>query len=219
MYQGQSIHVAAWAARFLFTHNHLATSLGSLSGGERARALLAKSMSQECDVLLFDEPTNDLDIATLENLEESFESFSGAIVIITHDRYLLERTASLVLGLRNGKGEMFGSYRQWEQSPAETTPLTSEARSSEKTAPAKVKKATKLSYKDARELSTIEEAIAAAEEKLASIQSQLDSSEHSANASKLAELCDALNAQQQDVDRLYERWQSLENLQKALSEG
>jgi ATP-binding cassette subfamily F protein uup len=216
LFQGQSIHVAAWAARFLFSHNHLATTLGSLSGGERARALLAKSMSQECDVLLFDEPTNDLDIATLENLEESFESFPGAIVLITHDRYLLERTASSVLGLRNGTGIMYGSYEQWEAARGEEEASGTSKKDTSQSAQEKPKQATKLSYKDARELSMIEEIIAQAETKLSEIQSAIDSGENSTNANKLAELCDALISQQQEVERLYERWQHLESLQKAL---
>ena len=216
LFQGQSIHVAAWAARFLFSHNHLATTLGSLSGGERARALLAKSMSQECDVLLFDEPTNDLDIATLENLEESFESFPGAIVLITHDRYLLERTASSVLGLRNGTGIMYGSYEQWEAARGEEEASGASKKDTSQSAQEKPKQATKLSYKDARELSMIEETIAQAETKLSEIQSAIDSGENSTNANKLAELCDALISQQQEVERLYERWQHLESLQKAL---
>jgi ATP-binding cassette subfamily F protein uup len=216
LFQGQSIHVAAWAARFLFSHNHLATTLGSLSGGERARALLAKSMSQECDVLLFDEPTNDLDIATLENLEESFESFPGAIVLITHDRYLLERTASSVLGLRNGTGIMYGSYEQWEAARGEEEASGTSKKDTPQSAQEKPKQATKLSYKDARELSMIEEIIAQAETKLSEIQSAIDSGENSTNANKLAELCDALISQQQEVERLYERWQHLESLQKAL---
>jgi ATP-binding cassette subfamily F protein uup len=216
LFQGQSIHVAAWAARFLFSHNHLATTLGSLSGGERARALLAKSMSQECDVLLFDEPTNDLDIATLENLEESFESFPGAIVLITHDRYLLERTASSVLGLRNGAGVMYGSYEQWEAARGEEEASGASKKDASKGAEAKPKQATKLSYKDARELSMIEEMIAQAETKLSEIQAAIDSGDNSTNATKLAELCDALIAQQQEVERLYDRWQHLESLQKAL---
>jgi ATP-binding cassette subfamily F protein uup len=217
LFQGQSVHVAAWAARFLFSHHHLATTLGSLSGGERARALLAKSMSQECDLLLFDEPTNDLDIATLENLEESFESFPGAIVLITHDRYLLERTASSVLGLRDGSGIMYGSYAQWEASRGEDDTRVGVNKDSAKTVATKSKQPTKLSYKDARELSMIEETIAQAEVKLSEIQGAIDSGEHSTNANKLTELCDALITQQQEVERLYERWQHLESLQKALT--
>lgn len=218
LFLGQSIHVAAWASRFLFSHHHLTTTLGSLSGGERARALLAKSMSEECDILLFDEPTNDLDIATLENLEESFESFPGAIVLITHDRYLLERTASTVLGLRNGAAALFGSYAQWESARETETKQTSRSKqtskASESTTP--TKQPTRLSYKDARDLSMIEDAIATAEARLSEIQSHIDSGEHATNATKLSELCDALLVQQKEVEKLYARWQELETLKSSL---
>jgi ATP-binding cassette subfamily F protein uup len=217
VYQGQSTHIAAYASRFLFSHNHLATTLGSLSGGERARALLAKSMSEECDILLFDEPTNDLDIATLENLEESFESYPGAIVLITHDRYLLERTASTVLGLRNGKGVIYGSYAQWESAREDSETEGTSKKGNTPSSETKQKLVTKLSYKDARELSTIEDAISEAESKLAQIQNLIDSGEHATNAIKLSELCDALLAQQTEVERLYERWQALESLRQSLT--
>lgn len=217
VFQGQSIHVAAWAARFLFTHDHLSTTLASLSGGERARALLAKIMAEDCDVLVFDEPTNDLDIATLETLQESFEAFPGAIVLITHDRYLLERTASSVLGLQNGSGTLYGSFAQWEAARAAAPSKGLEKRRAERPQEPKGRAPAKLSYKDARELSTMEQKIADAEEKLATIKRQLDSGEFSSDASKLVELCEALTAQQAEVDSLYERWQSLENLRAAVA--
>jgi ATP-binding cassette subfamily F protein uup len=172
-------------------------------------------MVEECDLLLFDEPTNDLDIATLENLEESFESFPGAIVLITHDRYLLERTASSVLGLRDGHALIYGSYSQWE-SAQKDTPQPS--RSKKEPSQVETKKAppTKLSYKDARELATIEEQIAKAEERVASIQSELASEHNATNSSKLSDLCESLRIEQLEVERLYERWQQLETMQKAL---
>jgi ATP-binding cassette subfamily F protein uup len=217
-FRGEMIHVAAWASRFLFSHNHLATRIGSLSGGERARALLAKSLAEESDILLFDEPTNDLDIATLENLEESFESFPGAIVLITHDRYLLERTGSAVLGLGDGKGALYGDYAQWESARREVLSQSQQKREAPKKpgVATQPKTATKLSYKDARDLASIEAEIAKAEEKLADTQRRLDSGEFATNAIKLGELCDTLSAQQADVEKLYERWQHLETLRASL---
>ena len=103
IYQGRTVHVASWAARFLFTGEQLNQPVRNLSGGERARVLIAKLMLEPADVLLLDEPTNDLDIPTLEILEENLLDFPGALVLVTHDRYLLNRVASTVLGL-DGRG-------------------------------------------------------------------------------------------------------------------
>ncbi len=115
IYQGSVIHVAAWAARFLFDPEDLNQRVGKLSGGERARVLISQLMLQEADVLLLDEPTNDLDIPTLEILEESLLEFTGALLLVTHDRYLLDRVSTIVLGL-DGRGgaERFADYSQWD---------------------------------------------------------------------------------------------------------
>ncbi len=223
VFKGESIHVAAWAARFLFSRDHLALSVGALSGGERARALLAKSMANECDVLLFDEPTNDLDIATLENLEESFDSFPGAIVLITHDRYLLERSGSSVLGLVNGTAALFGSYSQWEEALSARRKRPSDSRAAAQEAKASsapdARQPKKLSYRDARELSMIEARIESAEKDLETVRAEIDSGEHALNATRLSELCHKLTLQQAEVEQLYARWQELESLQRALSKG
>ncbi len=225
VFGGESIHVAAWAARFLFSHNHLARDLAALSGGEKARAILAKSMLQRADVLVFDEPTNDLDIGTLENLEEGFASFPGAIVLITHDRYLLDRSASMVLGLASGQAAIFGSYAQWEahrndlrridKSVAEESSQRSSsgATGGETTAAgASSKTAKRLSYKDARDLSMIEELISKAEDRVAETRRQIDSGEYATDAAKLTQLCETLSEQQQEIEKLYARWQELELL-------
>ena len=115
IYQGSVIHVAAWAARFLFDPEDLNQRVGKLSGGERARVLIAQLMLQEADVLLLDEPTNDLDIPTLEILEESLLEFKGALVLVTHDRYMLDRVSTMVLGFDGAGGaERFADYSQWD---------------------------------------------------------------------------------------------------------
>src|ERR1700724_2514663 len=115
IYRDRVVHVAGWAARFLFTGEQLRQPLTRLSGGERAGVLIAQLMLQPADILLLDEPTNDLDIPTLEILEESLIDFPGSLVLVTHDRYMLDRVSSIVLGL-NGKGgaDTFADYAQWE---------------------------------------------------------------------------------------------------------
>ena len=120
VFQDRVIHVAAWADRFLFTAEQLNQPVSRLSGGERARVLIARLMLQPADILLLDEPTNDLDIPTLEVLEETLLEFQGALVLVTHDRYLLDRVSTIVLGL-DGKGNAatFADYIQWEEWRAE----------------------------------------------------------------------------------------------------
>src|SRR6185436_1527438 len=114
IHQGRSVHVAGWAKRFLFRSEQLETSVSKLSGGEKARIVLARLMLQPADLLVMDEPTNDLDIPTLDVLEESLLEFPGALVLVTHDRYLLDRVSTRVLAL-DGRGgaEYFADYGQW----------------------------------------------------------------------------------------------------------
>ena len=127
IYRGRPIHVAGWAKRFLFREDQLEMPVASLSGGERARVLIARLMLETADVLLLDEPTNDLDIPTLEVLEESLLEFPGALVLVSHDRYLLDRVSTVVLGLdEGGEAGVFADYSQWEaargEAPLETAP-------------------------------------------------------------------------------------------------
>src|SRR5437867_4317156 len=115
IYQDRVIHVASWAERFLFSSENLNQRVGRLSGGERARVLIAQLMLQPADVLLLDEPTNDLDIPTLEILEESLLEYPGAMVLVTHDRFMLDRVSTVVLGLDGlGSAQRFADYSQWE---------------------------------------------------------------------------------------------------------
>ncbi len=115
VYQDRVVHIAGYASRFLFTSEQLNQPIERLSGGERARVLIARLMLQPADVLILDEPTNDLDIPTLEILEESLLEFTGALVLVTHDRYLLDRVTNAVLGLDGrGNGALFADYLQWE---------------------------------------------------------------------------------------------------------
>ena len=115
IYQERPIHVAAWASRFLFPKEKLTLPLSQLSGGERSRVLIANLMLQPADVLLLDEPTNDLDISTLEVLEESLMNFAGAILLITHDRYLMDRLSDYLICLQDdGSVDFFADYAQWQ---------------------------------------------------------------------------------------------------------
>jgi ATP-binding cassette subfamily F protein uup len=214
IYQDRVVHVASWAARFLFTGEQLNQPVARLSGGERARVLIAQLMLQPADVLLLDEPTNDLDIPTLEILEESLLEFRGAMVLVTHDRHLLDRVSTVVLGL-DGRGgaERFADYAQWEawygegSAGREGGPLKPKAGLSG--APSVASKR-KLSYLEAREYAEIEEKIARAEEELRVRQLAAEDPRIASDAEKLVEAHATLDAAQKAVDSLYARWAELE---------
>jgi ABC transport system ATP-binding/permease protein len=214
IYQDRVIHVASWAARFLFTGEQLNQPVERLSGGERARVLIAQLMLQPADLLLLDEPTNDLDIPTLEILEESLLEFRGSLVLVTHDRYMLDRVSTLVLGL-DGRGgsETFADYSQWEawqegggKAAKKNNPPEAAIETVPSTAPAKKK----LSYLEAREYGDIEERIAEAEQVLQAKRAQLQDPAIASDSSRLLTAQADLEEAQRKVEMLYARWTELE---------
>jgi len=214
IYQDRIIHVASWASRFLFTSEQLNQPVANLSGGERARVLIAKLMLEPADLLLLDEPTNDLDISTLEILEESLLEFRGALVLVTHDRYLLDRVSTVVLGLDgNGNAGQFADYLQWEvwrdeleqerdmsKRPVTSVPAPSGTPSTRK----------KLSYLEAREYETIEARIAEAEATLRQAQTVVEDPSIASDAARLQTALNDLTSAQVATDALYARWAELE---------
>jgi ABC transport system ATP-binding/permease protein len=209
IYQDRPIHVASWAARFLFSSEQLNQPVSRLSGGERARVLIANLMLEAADVLLLDEPTNDLDIPTLEILEESLLEFRGALVLVTHDRYLLDRVSTIVLGLDGtGATERFADYSQWERWQAERKKSKPKSAAIAKTAPAVAKK--KLSYLDSREFSTIEGRIAEAERTLTAARALLEDPQVARDPKRLENGYGEMEQAQSALDALYARWVELE---------
>jgi len=226
VYQNRAIHVASWAARFLFTAEDLNRPIGRLSGGERARVLIAQLMLQPADVLLLDEPTNDLDIPTLEILEENLLEFPGALVLVTHDRFLLDRVSTVVFGFDGfGGSERFADYPQWEQwreqriaaqrlkiaPPGATERKGSQPAELATGADARAKSSKKrLTYKEAREFEMMEQNIAAAEATLRQKAAALHNPEIAADGAKLHAASLELERAQKTVDALYSRWAELE---------
>ena len=217
IYQDRAIHVASWAARFLFKGEQLNQPVERLSGGERARVLIAQLMLQPADVLLLDEPTNDLDIPTLEILEESLLEFCGSLVLVTHDRYMLDRVSTIVLGLDGqGGAESFADYSQWElwqaarkQESAQKNGSSPRAAASRPSPSAKKK----LSYLEAREYAGLEQRIAQAEESLRQKRANAEDPAIASDAERLLLAHSELQQAQQHVDDLYERWAELEQKQ------
>ncbi len=215
IHQGRTVHVASWAARFLFTGEQLNQPVSNLSGGERARVLIAKLMLQPADVLLLDEPTNDLDIPTLEILEENLLDFPGALVLVTHDRYLLNRVASTVIGL-DGKGRIgrFADYPQWEDWLDEqerdglNRPTRDTIGSNSSSAPDGPRKK-KLSYLEAREFAAIEQQVEDSDTRLAAARDHVESPQIATDATALEKALAELQQAQHENDTLYARWAEL----------
>jgi ATP-binding cassette subfamily F protein uup len=224
IHQGRTVHVASWAARFLFTSEQLNQPVRNLSGGERARVLIAKLMLEPADVLLLDEPTNDLDIPTLEILEENLLDFPGALVLVTHDRYLLNRVASIVLGL-DGRGHtgQFADYAQWEDWLIEQDDIEQDGLKQEKSnrrsdgsgapQPTGLSSANsakkKLSYLEAREFAAIEQRVEVSDARLAAARDHVEHPDVATNAIALQEALKELDAAQHENDALYARWAEL----------
>jgi ATP-binding cassette subfamily F protein uup len=221
-FQGSELHVSGYARRFLFRDEQLDMPLSSLSGGEQSRVLIARMMLEPADVLLLDEPTNDLDIPSLEVLEESLEGFNGAVVLVTHDRYLLDRLSTDLIAL-DGKGgaNAYADLSQWEA--AQKQGDGSEGKSGAKPAPAAersdgVKKPPpgirRLSYMEQREWEQIESKIVEAEDVLHAAQREMDDPKVLADRNKLDAVCRRVEAAQVNVQKLYARWEELEAKQK-----
>jgi ABC transport system ATP-binding/permease protein len=217
LYQDRPIHVASWAKRFLFRTEQLDTPVSRLSGGEQARILIARLMLRPADLLILDEPTNDLDIPTLEVLEESLLEFPGALVLVTHDRYLLETVSTHILALDGqGNAEFFADYSQWEAARATAAlPLKPAPSKPAASPPAREAKSTKkLSYKEKQEWDAMEQSIMEAEEALATAQAGVEDPAIASNPVELQARCETLEGARREVERLYARWAELEEKQK-----
>lgn len=212
VYQDRSVHLASWAKRFLFRPEQLDLPVSRLSGGEQARLLIARLMLQPADLLLLDEPTNDLDIPTLDVLEDSLLEFTGALVLVTHDRWLLDRVSTRLLALDGtGHAEWFADYAQWEAAQArKATEERKHGILEETSLPAKPVKRKGLSYKEQKEWDQVETKILEAEERVAACQAAANDPSIASSAADLQERYAALHAAQVDVERLYSRWAELD---------
>ncbi len=224
MYRDRSVHVVSWAKRFLFRPEQLETMVGRLSGGERARILIARLVLQPADLLILDEPTNDLDIPTLEVLEESLADFPGALVLVTRDRFLLERVSTLVLALDGtGGATFFADYSQWESAHEEadrdvgdriTAPARTAIQTRIKPAAREGLDVRRLTYLEKRDWEQMEQTILGAEEACAACQEAVEDPAVASDPIALRERWVALEAARAEVDRLYGRWAELEEKQR-----
>ena len=205
LFRGQPIHVNGWCKRFLFSPDILDMEIGRLSGGERARISIAHLMLQPADLLLLDEPTNDLDIPTLETLEESLLEFPGAVVLITHDRCMLDRICNSLLALGDpDQTSLYPDYLQWEQAQ-EVRTAKPQVKKEEAPRPKG-----KLSYLEKKEYEEIEGKITRLEEEVQKLNHLLEKPEIAENAQKLSEICQAIGLAENQIEQLYLRWAELD---------
>ena len=223
IYQGQEMHISAWAKRFLFRYDQLNQPVSALSGGEQARILIARMMLEPADILLLDEPTNDLDIPSLEVLEESIEEFPGAVMLVTHDRFMLDRLCTEILGIDGlGNARLFSDREQYERARDAATKAaaaatakagqSAAAASQPKTAPKDPRR--KLTYMEQREWETIEARIMEAEAGLEHWQAQMADPAAMANTTRLTQACEKVAEAQTLVHTLYARWEQLDAKQR-----
>ena len=228
VFQGRSVHVVSWAKRFLFTADQLDIPYSDLSGGEQARVIIARFMLQPSDVLVLDEPTNDLDIPTLEALEDTLNSFPGAIVIVSHDRFLMETVCNGFIGLLPGGGqEFYATYSQWERESQKKSrspnsrkssksgsklgsKSTSSSKGTSKTVEVTPTPTKKLSYMDQRDYESIEKRIQEAEAIQEELQIKMSDPKVAAAAGELAKYVTKLELVTKNIEELYTRWDELE---------
>lgn len=223
----EKISVWGYLKRFLFEDERINTKIKYLSGGERARLTLAKILKQGGNFLILDEPTNDLDLSSLRLLEEALLSYSGCLLVVSHDRYFLNRVCTGILTFDPGGKIVYtpGDYdysleKRWERrAAAEPAPVRETTKPSAAPAPAPARTPRKLSFKENRELEGMEEAVTAAEEKIAEIEACFgDPDFFEKYGSRSAELQRELDAARAEAARLYQRWEELEN-KRATLEG
>ncbi len=211
-YHGQQIHVNGWAKRFLFSPDRLALPVGVLSGGEQARILIARLMLEPADILFLDEPTNDLDIPTLEVIEESLNEFNGAVVLISHDRCLMDRVCTEVIVLGDQEQpEFFADYSQWEAVKQERESKKAASYKAARSIQEKPKEIKKLSYKEERELENMEQEITSLEKEIAQLEQKLQAPEIQSDSAKSTELYCVLGEKQAKLEQMFIRWEFLES--------
>jgi ABC transport system ATP-binding/permease protein len=221
VYQDRSIHLVSWAKRFLFRPEQLDLPVSRLSGGEQARLLIARLMLQPTDLLILDEPTNDLDIPTLDVLEDNLLEFSGALMLVTHDRWLLDRVSTMLLALDGtGQTKWFADYAQWESAQERKAAEQTRDSTSRPSKPSRAEsgstptaKRRGLSYREQKEWAKMEDRILQAEETIAACQAAVEDPAVASNATALQARSEALDAARTAAERLYTRWTELEGKQ------
>ncbi len=228
-FRGQYVFARSYLSRFLFRSEQLDMPIAKLSGGEQSRLRIAQLMLEPANLLVLDEPTNDLDVETLDVLQDCLVDFPGAVILVTHDRYFLDQVAEKIIAFtgfeHSDTGLMeFAGYLQWEawfdaaQSPkpkknetkvSALTATESGFNSSDRTSEI-IKEKKKLSFKEQREFDGMESMIADLEKKLTDLHLELSKPEVLGHPSRVSEVAKSAEETQKKIDQLYARWEELE---------
>jgi ATP-binding cassette subfamily F protein uup len=210
---GTPVFARSYLSRFSFTNQQMDMPVSQLSGGEQSRLLIAKLMLNPAHVLILDEPTNDLDVETLDVLTDCLADFEGAIILVSHDRYFLDQNSNEIWAFtEDNSGDIvkFADYNQWYDWYDELKNKKTSTAQKTNSVDSKKLTPTKMSYKEIRELETIESDIAGKEAELKKMQADLLSPELSSNFKKLAELSESASVLESEIQKMYARWQDLE---------
>ncbi len=229
-FNGNYVHIRSYLDRFLFNADKAVMPVSKLSGGEQSRLLIARLMLKESNVLVLDEPTNDLDMLTLNILEDRLKEFTGAVLLVTHDRYFMHRVATKILAIDQyfdkGHVESFSNLEQWEAwQKVQIAKENSNQKNASKSAASSSTHATKsdtqvepkknkgtLGPKEQHELKNMEATIQKAEASLEALQAQSVDPQNLSNSSRMKDIYKQLADVQLEVERLYKRWAELEAL-------
>jgi ATP-binding cassette subfamily F protein uup len=208
IFKDRNTHVASYASQFLFGSDKMTVKISELSGGERARLSLAKALLNPCDVLILDEPTNDLDVETIEVLEQIIETFNGLCILVSHDRKFLKKLCDKYLYI-NGKGDwtFYASLNQCLDRLKGIQPQSEEPQKQKKIETNKPKK--KLSYLDKKFLDQAEQLISKEEDKLSELNSSLEEASKNMDSERIKTLSIDIAYTQKQISELYDRWDSL----------
>ena len=217
--RGVRKHVQGYLKDFLFDPKVVDTKVGIMSGGERSRLLLAREFARKSNLLVLDEPTNDLDLETLDLLQEVIADYEGTVLIVSHDRDFLDKTVTITLGL-DGSGFVdivAGGYEDWEEKRRERNKGPSKAKADKAEAPASspapAPKSTKLSYKDQRDYELLPKRIEELEAAIARGETLLsDPDLYTADPQKFANISKGVENARAEKDTAEERWLELAEL-------
>jgi ABC transport system ATP-binding/permease protein len=219
-FRGGRQHRHGYLERFLFRSEQMNMTVGMLSGGEQARLLVARLMLRPANLLVLDEPTNDLDLATLAVLEDALTGFDGAVLLVTHDRFFLDQVATEILAFHTKPGEegqitSFAGLQQWQEwypSQQQGGPGKKRGDGAEPGRGDASGKKKKLGFKDQRDWETIDARIGEAETKVGALEAECTKPEVASDGARLVALMKEIEDARAEVDRLYSRWEELSRL-------